>query len=51
MEALKCENIKEETKISLPDTRDVKRTRLEKTLKEVGKWDEVSSLDVRKFSK
>lgn len=47
----KVARIKKETKISFPDTKDEGRTRLEKTLKESGKWDEVSSLDVRKLGK
>jgi len=47
----KVARIKKETKISFPDTKDERRTHLEETLKELGKWDEVSSLDVRKLSK
>jgi len=47
----KVARIKKETKISFPDTKDERRTHLEETLKELGKWDEVSSLDVRKLGK
>jgi putative RecB family exonuclease len=47
----KMAKIKKETRLSFPDTKDEKRAQLEKIIKEEGKWDEVSSLDVRKLAK
>lgn len=47
----KMAKIRKETKLSFPDTRDEKRIELEKVIKDEGKWDEVSSLDVRKLAK
>lgn len=49
--SIKMAKIKKEIKLSFPDTKDEKRIQLEKIIRELGKWDEVSSLDVRKLAK
>jgi putative RecB family exonuclease len=47
----KVAKIKKEEKLGFPDTNDRRRVQLEKILKEGGRWDEVSSLDVRKLAR
>ncbi len=47
----KVAKIERKIKLSFPDTKDEKRAQLEKILKGVGKWDEVSLLDVRRLAK
>ncbi len=47
----KVAKVKKEIKVSFPDTKDEKRTQLEKIVSESGKWDEVSWLDVRRLAK
>jgi len=47
----KVAKVKREEKLSFPDSNDEKRSELEKVIRESGKWNEVSSLDVRKLSK
>jgi len=47
----KVAKIKREIKLSFPDSNDERRTQLEKVIRESGKWNEVSLLDVRKLAK
>lgn len=47
----KVAKVKREEKLSFPDSNDEKRSELKKVIKESGKWNEVSSLDVRKLAK
>ena len=47
----KMAKIKREIKLSFPDSNDERRTQLEKVIRESGKWNEVSLLDVRKLAK
>src|SRR4030067_3121901 len=46
----KVAKIKREIKLSFPDSNDERRTQLEKVIRESGKWNEVSLLDVRKLA-
>ncbi len=47
----KMAKIKREIKLSFPDSNDEKRIELEKVIKESGKWNEVSSLNLIKLAK
>jgi putative RecB family exonuclease len=47
----KVTKIEKDTKLSFPDANDEKRVQLESIIRESYKWDEVSSLDVRKLIK
>ncbi|MER3445521.1 MAG: hypothetical protein C4291_01200 [Candidatus Dadabacteria bacterium] len=47
----KVAKVERETKIRFPDTNDEKRVQLENIIRESGKWDEVSLLNVRRLSK
>lgn len=49
--SMKVAKIERDTKISFPETSDVKRVQLEKLIKEADKWDEVSMLNVRRLGK
>lgn len=46
----KVAKIERETKINFPDTSDEKRAQLENMIKELGRWNEVSLLNVRKLA-
>ena len=47
----KVAKVKREEKLSFPDSNDEKRSELEKVIRESGKWNEVSSLNLIKLVK
>jgi len=47
----KVAKVKREEKLSFPDSSDEKRIELENVIRKLGKWNEVSLLDVRKLVK